>query len=231
MAVTEPTLVDVLAGIVLVLATVLLENQFGMRKRAGLLYHKIVNSETHFKVDAVYDTDMAFENVQDEVKSVFREHYGDITLLEEGSGNVTLEIDDTFLVTLGQTDDDEITIETSKITSTMRDMRPELTELLNVIGDFEQRSHNQSNSTDHTFQDQKFTAELFLPYNSTFINTYLPRGVTLNGYRLDLDYPDYNCSIHDTGDALQITTTHRPDLTTILNRLLKVWAIWWKRMG
>ncbi len=230
MPVADPTVVDALVAVILILVAVMVENRFGLRKRTGMIWHKIVNSETYFKIDAVYDTDMVFENVRDEVKSVFREHYGDITILEDGSGSVTLEVNDNFLVTLGLTDDDEVSIETSKITSTMRDMRTEIDELLQVIGDFEERSHNVVKGTDNAFEDNQFTAELFLPYNSTFVNMHLPRGVTLTSYRLTLDYPDYDCSIQDTGESLNITTDHREDLHTILNRLLKTWAIWWKRM-
>ena len=113
----------------------------------------------------------------------------------------------------------------------MREMREELFSILDVLADFEERNYQQTKNTDHEFADESFTANLYLPYQSKFINTYLPRGVNLLSYKLDLDYPEYDCTIKDTGDAITVSTKHRPDLQTILNRLLRTWTVWWKRMS
>jgi len=231
MADTALFMVQGLVAIILILFAVLIENRYGLRKRISMLWHLIVNAETHFKLTARYDTDLPYETIAEELKNVFREHYGTITVLDDGNDTRTVEVDDTFVVTLGMPDDEQVSIETSKITATMRDMRPEIGTLLEVLGDLEDRSQHQVQNTDHHFTDDTFTADLFLPYTSTFITTQLPRGVTLTGYQLDLDYPDYDCSITDTGQSRSISTHHRDDLHTILTRLLKPWAIWWKRMG
>lgn len=222
-------LVDALSLLIVVLGAVVVENRFGLRKRVHVLWHKLVNTETHFKVDARYRTDLDFENVTDELKSVVRELHGNIEVIDDHKHELVVEVDDNFLITLTD-EDDTLLFETSKLTSTMRAMRPEINELLHLLDLFEQRNHDQIKNTGNTFEDDTFTAELFLPYNSTFVNVYLPRGVTIKTYQLSLDYPDYDCTIEDTGDAINVSTTHRDDLKTILNRLLRIWAVWWHRM-
>lgn len=227
MAVTTAQLVDILLTAALLLAAVALEHRYGLRKRASFLWHKLANTETHFTVTATYETDIDPEHLQDELKTVFRERYGTIDVIEDGEA-FTINVDDAFLITL-ETDADTATIETNKLTSTMRDIRPELGVLLAAIAQVADRAR-QITDDEQTFADDTFTAELFLPYDSTFINIHLPRGVALDGYQLDLDYPEYDCTIRDTGDSLTVSTDHRADLETILDRLLRIWAVWWKRV-
>lgn len=227
MAVTTSQLADILLIVALLLTAIVLEHRYGLRKRASFLWHKLVNAETHFAVTATYETDIDADHLQDELKTVFRERYGSIDVLEDAD-DFTVNVDETFLVTL-TTDDDTATIATNKITSTMRDIRPEFGALLAAVAAIADRAR-QIADDDTTFADDTFTAELFLPYDSTFINIHLPRGVTLDGYQLDLEYPEYDCTIQDTGDSLTVSTDHRADLETILDRLLRIWAVWWKRV-
>lgn len=229
MAGTETTLVDVLYVVILFLITVLLESRFGVRKRVLMLWHKLVNSETYYKLTARYETDVALDSLTDELKSVLREIRGDVEVIEDHKHEAVIEVADSFLITLQETDAG-VSLETSKLTSTMRAMRNEMRETLRILEAFETRNVNHAQNTDHTFEDREFTAALYLPYDSTFINTYLPRGTTISSYELALDYPQYECSIQDTGDAITVSTSHRADLTTILGRLLRVWTVWWQRL-
>lgn len=228
MVAAELTVTDILFWVLLLGAAIFLENRIGVRKRVHILWHRIANSESFFKVTAAYESSMGFENVADELKSVLRERYADIEVIADKKQTLTVEVDDTYLFTLEA--EDRLQVETSKITSTMRSMRTDLGDVLHVLGHWEKRNRNQVKNTDDTFADASFAAELFLPYDTTFVNVYLPRGMSISEYNLVLDYPDYEATLRDTGESLTIETMHRNDLETILNRLLRMWTIWWHRL-
>lgn len=207
----------------------ILEGELLLRNKLVVLWHKLVNSETRFQVGAVYATDMDYANVRDELKTVLRETYTAVDPLEEHKHDTVLEIDDTFRVTLEE-DEDTVSLDTSKLTSTMRDMQDELGELVDALHRFQQRNREQASGSNDSFDSDTFSIELDLPYDSTFHNLHLPRGVELTDYSLTLDYPDYQCTIEDTAHGLRIETAQLADLHTIADRVLRTFSIWWKRM-
>lgn len=221
-------LVDAVLIALLLGTAILFENKVGIRKRIMLLWAKLVNAETDFKVTASYTTDLPLENLQEEIKSVLREQYTLVDVFKEDDDAMTLEIEDTFLVTLRQ-EDDCITVETSRITATMRLLQQQITEFFTVLAAFEERNQHQTGD-EHTFEDERFTIDLYLPFDMTFINVYLPRGAAIKHYELELDYPEYDCTIEEKNQALQISTAHRHDLSTIVSRILRARSVWWHRL-
>lgn len=208
-----------LAFVAAVLVGVLMEYRFGVFRRLQILFHTAVNSEAKARITAAYSTDMPFENVKDEFKSVMREVYGDIEAETDGSVTLELRVQDQFTVTMTH-DDGTLDIETSKIVSTMRRLRPDLYDLLDALAMLEERSAAQTEKAGGGFAPERFTATLEVPHRSKYITYHLPFGTRLTHEEFAFEHAVYDWDVSTADGTVEIEARDRDDLERIVSRMV-----------
>ncbi|MFB6077186.1 MAG: hypothetical protein ABEK12_03590 [Candidatus Nanohaloarchaea archaeon] len=201
--VSESTIVTALFSAAALLLGILLEYRFGFLRRVEILLHRLANSEAKARITAVYETDLPFDNVKDEVKSVLRETYGEIEAGTDGSKTLEVTVDDRFTVTVTR-QDDGFQIRTGKIVSTMRGMKRDLADIHTVLADLHDRHARQTEQSGSTFAEESFDIDLEAPHGSKYVTFHLPLGTRVTERDFTFEHAAYDWSITDDTDGIHV---------------------------
>lgn len=210
------TVLLVLLGL---LVGLVLEFRFGLVRRVEILIRTASNAEAKARLRADYGTDLAFDSIKDEWKSILRETYGEIAVETDGSRTLKLVVADHFTATLTR-EDGAVEIRTNKIVSTMRGLNDDLGDLFDALDELHDRNTKQTEQGDTEFAEERFELDLELPYRSKYLTYHLPFGTALKSQRFVFEHTVYDWTASFGDRDMTLETANLADMRRLAGKVL-----------
>ncbi len=208
---------QVLIWIFLAIFSIILENRFGISKWLIKLYHhKIRNSEIYIRANLVYNSNLSFDGLKEYIKEGFRERYVKLDVHNDSSQSLGFMVGDIFEISVQNNPNNEISIQTNKIKTTMKGVENDVRNILNVLNDVKGKIKEKENYPIMNFEEKEFSLYLYLPYKDPFTKIYPPKNIRLKDYEVKLIHEDYGSIIKLKADFLNINTKERHELEELI---------------
>lgn len=218
MGLVQTVVVGGAAVIALIFLGAIIERRFGLFSRAEVIWHVVANAEIPAKVSVQYAGDLPFSHVVDEVKSVFREQYDDVTVKTDDGTELELNVGDQFMVTLA--DGDPVTLETTKLVSTRRAFKTHLDRLFDALQLIEERSRAQAKEPEQPFGEDRVTVDLYLPHKNKYIDFHLPLGSWSTEHTFTIRHAKFEWEIRYEGDVTTVTANTRTEARRLVHAVI-----------
>lgn len=201
-----------------------LEYRFGLARRIEILWRRATNAEAKTRLEAAYETDLPFDNVKDEWKSVLREMYGDITVKSDTKTKLDVRVQDHFDVEM-DADDGGVTLETSKVVSTMRGLKTDLDELFTALDHLAERNTRQTEKANRAFAEDGFDLALELPHGSKYLTYHLPFGTKLRSQRFVFAHAVADWEVRHEDGRIHLHTGTLEDMDRLTRKVLGLFLV------
>ncbi len=210
--------------LVSLLLGVALERQFAIYRRLEILWRRATNAEVKVRLEATYTTDLPWDNLKDEWRSVLREVYGDIAVESDTKTGLDVRVADHFDATLSH-DDGTVTVATSKVVTTMRGATRDLGDLFDALDEFSGRASRQTEKSGGDFAGETFHADLELPHGSKYLTYHLPFGTELRSQRFEFAHAVKDWSVRHEDGAVHLEASSLDELERLVKKVLGMFIV------
>jgi hypothetical protein len=206
----------VFAPIFTALIAIFLEDKYGLTDKIRKIYHRLINSRTDYIFNIFYKSNVKIDLVKSIFLNEFRNKYdGKIKIYKDNIQTLEFQVNNSFVITLFKSPENQYGIQTSKIQTGLRDLSREL-ELLLKTFDKCQRKLN----TDNKFDKVEASIKIYLPFKNGFSKIRLPKNVILKDYEIKLMHNEFSSIINITVGILEINSERKDDLDKIFRKII-----------
>lgn len=201
--------VEVLKYVITFAITVYVEHRFGIAKWLVRIGHRIKNSDVFIKINVVYESNIPFERLKGIIKDGFREQSKNLSVKRDSSQSLEFMVDDSYQITVYDQPNNEVSILTNKIKSTMQGVTTDVQKILNVLDNCREKLKEGN------FKEKEFSLSLHLPYKDPFTKIYPPKNIEIRDYEIELAH-NGGSIIKLKADVLKIHTKYRHSLEAVI---------------
>lgn len=209
------TVIRVIFWILVSILSIILENKFGIIKWLIRVYHKLRNSGIHVRVNVVYDSNLPFDSLKEYIKDGFRNRYKRLAVHKDNPQSLEFMVEDSFQISIQTNPNNEVSILTNKIKSTMHDVTNDVHNILDALNMVKEKI-KETKDVITNFEEKEFSLELYLPYKDPFTKIYPPKNIKIKDYGVELIHENYGSIIKLKADILKIHTKHRHNLEKVI---------------
>ncbi len=185
------------------------EYRFGIANWLVRIWHRIKNSDVFIKINIVYESTTPFESLKGFIKDGFREQSKNLSAKKDSSQSLEFMVDDSYQITVYDQPNNEVSILTNKIKSTMQGVTKDVQKILNVLDNCKEKSKEWN------FKEKEFSLSLYLPYKDPFTKIYPPKDIKIKDYEIELAH-NGGSIIKLKADVLKIHTKYRHSLEAVI---------------
>lgn len=207
---------NIIAVPVIFILSILLENQFGIFKLIKRKWHYLKNSEVYIKTNIVYNTTIPLVEFCESLKNSFRLQYNQLKIYKESpTGELDMMINNMFHIRVYGNPNNEVSIQTNKISFKMQGIQEGLRKILDTINIAkEEADTNKQNG--QIITEKEFSLYLELPYSDPFVKIYTPKEIQIKNYEVRLSHLDHKSEIVLNAKYLNLNAQHRYDLENLI---------------
>lgn len=171
-----------ITNVIIFVFTIYVENRFGIAKWLVRIWHRIKNSDVFVKINVVYESNVPFENLKGFIKDSFREQSKNLSVKKDSSQSLEFMVDDSYQISVYNQPNNEVSILTNKIKSTMQGVTKDVQKILNVLDNCKEKVKEWN------FEEKEFSLYLHLPQEDPFTKIYPPRDIELKDYEIEFSH-------------------------------------------
>lgn len=196
---------EIICSIVSVIGISLLNYFYGVNPRIIKFIHKYIkNSKSPMIINVTYETNVNFAELKEEIKRYFREEYGKLTLFKS-SKSLKIQLNETFTLSVFDNGDDKISIITSKLPTTLKDVKKETNRFLRVLNKIKKKYESKLKDGHKFFNEKEFSIKLYLPYKGRYVKIYSPKKMKIKTYDIIFNDDEYESIVQLKGDVMNKT--------------------------
>lgn len=211
--------IEIIIAILLVPFSMAIENRFGVINSIKKIIYKIIPSPSQIKISIIFHSSQPFEIIKKNITDHFREKYKKISTKKNSSQTLEFMVDDSFLISVFQNPNDEVTIITNKIKSTTKDIKKDVRKILDVLTDTKD-DISKSNFNEMLFYEKEFEIFLYLPFSDTYTKFYSPKNVIVKDFEVYFSDLEFDRVIKLKADYIKIQTMKRYELEEIIGHFV-----------
>ena len=193
------------------MATLYFENKWGITDRIIKHWHKWNNSELTMSLVVTYHSNVPFNFLKEIVLNNLRTEYGQLKIYKNNEQKLEVMVKNAFHISINTLPSNEISIQTSNITTHMRTVIANINNISNVLKNIKREMKSTIYNYDETF----FTIYLYLPFTLKYkINT--PKNIEMKHYEIKMLHKDYQSEINLNGNFLKINSKQIDDLIDVI---------------
>jgi len=204
----------VIVWIFVSVVSIILENRFGIIKWLIRRYHKLKNSGIYVRVNVIYDSNLLFDSLKEHMKDSFRNRYKKLKVYKDSPQTLEFMVEDSFQISVQNNPNNEVSILTNKIKSTMQDITSDIHNILDVLNGVEEKIKTGDSMAN--FEEKEFSLDLYLPYKDPFTKIYPPKNIKIKDYEVELIHENYGSIIKLKADFIKIHTKYRHNLEKVI---------------
>lgn len=193
------------------MATLYFENKWGITDRIIKHWHKWNNSELTMSLLVTYHSNVPFNFLKEIVLNNLRTEYGQLKIDKNNEQKLEVMVKNEFHISINTLPSNEISIQTSNITTHMRTVIANINNISNVLKNIKREIKSTIYNYDETF----FSIYLYLPFTLKYkINT--PKNIEIKHYEIKMLHKDYQSEINLNGNFLKINSKQIDDLIDVI---------------
>lgn len=204
---------------ILTILLVLLEHKFGLLMKLKKIFHRVINSKSPIILNITYDTNINFDELKQIIKNFFNEEYKDIKVFKT-KGTLEFNVDKSFNITVYDNTNNEISILTSKLPTTMWTVKKEIRKVFDVLKKIKKHLEQDVKGTNKFFNEKEFSIRIFLPYKNCYMKLYPPKNVDIKKYDIQFIHKDFPSIIEIKGDIINIHSSHQSNIEQIIRKII-----------
>jgi hypothetical protein len=209
---------------ILTILAILLEYKFGIVPKLIKLWHKILNSKAPVILNITYETDEDFKQddfnqVKEIVKDVFRSEFNKIKIFKS-KNTLEFNVNGMFNITIFDNKNQQISLLTSKLPTTMWSMKKDLRKLFSTLKIAKEKIINVAKEKKQIFKEKEFSIQIFLPYRNRYVKFYPPKGINIKEYDIKFNHDEFSSMIHLKGDVVNIYTDEQTHIDKLISKIV-----------
>lgn len=193
------------------MATLYFENKWGITDRIIKHWHKWNNSGLTMSLLVTYHSNVPFNFLKEIVLNNLRTEYGQLKIDKNNEQKLEVMVKNEFHISINTLPSNEISIQTSNITTHMRTVIANINNISNVLKNIKREIKSTIYNYDETF----FSIYLYLPFTLKYkINT--PKNIEIKHYEIKMLHKDYQSEINLNGNFLKINSKQIDDLIDVI---------------
>jgi len=183
------------------MATLYFENKWGITNRIIKHWHRWNNSELK----------VSFNTLKEIVLNNLRNEFGQLKTYKNNDQKLEVMVKNAFHISVNSLPSDEISIQTSNITTHMKAVVANINNVLNIFKNIKREIKDTLYEYDESF----FSIYLYLPFTLKY-KFYTPKNIDIKHYEIKMFHKDHHSEINLNGDFLKINSKQKDDLIEVI---------------
>lgn len=193
------------------IATLYFENKWGITNRIIKHWHRWNNSELNISLLITYHSNVPFDALKEIVLNNLRKEYGQLKTYKNNDQKLEVMVKNAFHISVNSLPSEEISIQTSNITTHMKTVITNINNISNVLKNIKRDLKSTMCDYDETF----FSIYLYLPFTLKY-KFYTPKNIDIKHYEIKMFHKDHHSEINLNGDFLNINSKQKDDLIEVV---------------